>query len=160
MPLSLSRRRISKILGRSLSRMVVESYVVMHVGTLARSATAFGVSELIFVGRNFNSFCSYGSFLKVLPHSFLRPAYLTSVLARVFSLVPVLGISYELDCDICGVDITDGAVAVNENPFKRSTTFLLGNEAIGASLSREMRLMSLLLYGTLCMGATGNWPDH
>ncbi|KAK4775763.1 hypothetical protein SAY87_023724 [Trapa incisa] len=113
--------------------MVVESYVVMHniakhhnnVGTFARSATAFGVSELIFVGRrDFNSFCSYGSL---------------SVLARVFSLVPVLGISYELDCDICGVDITDGAVAVNENPFKRSTTFLLGNEAIMPNLVYRKR---------------------
>lgn len=46
-----------------------ESYVVVHniakrhnVGTLARSATAFGVSELILVGRrDFNAFGSHGS---------------------------------------------------------------------------------------------------
>lgn len=47
----------------------IESYVVVHniakrhnVGTLARSATAFGVSELILVGRrDFNAFGSHGS---------------------------------------------------------------------------------------------------
>lgn len=46
-----------------------ESYVVVHniakrhnVGTLARSATAFGVTELILVGRrDFNAFGSHGS---------------------------------------------------------------------------------------------------
>lgn len=50
-------------------RMVIESYVVVHniakrhnVGTLARSATAFGVTELILVGRrDFNAFGSHGS---------------------------------------------------------------------------------------------------
>lgn len=49
--------------------MVIESYVVVHniakrhnVGTLARSATAFGVTELILVGRrDFNAFGSHGS---------------------------------------------------------------------------------------------------
>ena len=49
--------------------MGLESYVVVHniakrhnVGTLARSATAFGVSELVLVGRrDFNSFGSHGS---------------------------------------------------------------------------------------------------
>ncbi|KFK35114.1 hypothetical protein AALP_AA5G238000, partial [Arabis alpina] len=34
----------------------------------------------------------------------------------------------EKDCDICGVKISDGASQVNEHPFKKSTTFLLGNE--------------------------------
>ena len=46
-----------------------ESFVVVHnvakrhnVGTLARSATAFGVSELVLVGRrDFNAFGSHGS---------------------------------------------------------------------------------------------------
>lgn len=50
-------------------RMVVESYVVVHniakrhnVGTMARSASAFGVSEVILVGRrDFNAFGSHGS---------------------------------------------------------------------------------------------------
>ncbi|KAK8510948.1 hypothetical protein V6N13_091248 [Hibiscus sabdariffa] len=49
--------------------MAVKSYVVIHniakrhnVGTLARSATAFGVNESILVGcRDFNAFGSHGS---------------------------------------------------------------------------------------------------
>ncbi|WOL18563.1 hypothetical protein Cni_G27360 [Canna indica] len=48
---------------------VVESLVLVHnvakrhnVGTMARSATAFGVSEIILVGRrDFNAFGSHGS---------------------------------------------------------------------------------------------------
>lgn len=36
----------------------------------------------------------------------------------------------EKDCDICGVEIADGALPVNEHPFKKSTAFLLGNEVI------------------------------
>lgn len=55
--------------GGGAGEMVRESYVVVHniakrhnVGTLARSATAFGVKELILVGRrDFNSFGSHGS---------------------------------------------------------------------------------------------------
>lgn len=48
---------------------VVESLVVVHnvakrhnVGTMARSATAFGVSEIVLVGRrDYNAFGSHGS---------------------------------------------------------------------------------------------------
>lgn len=36
--------------------------------------------------------------------------------------------SQEKDCDICGVEITDNAVAVSQHPFKKNTAFLLGNE--------------------------------
>ncbi|KAF2287772.1 hypothetical protein GH714_002654 [Hevea brasiliensis] len=108
--------------------MVIESYVVVHniakrhnVGTLARSATAFGVTELILVGRrDFNAFGSHGS------TSHLRFRHFHSLLdARNFLK--------EKDCDICGVEIADGALPVNEHPFKKSTAFLLGNEGTGLS---------------------------
>ncbi|KAL3625038.1 putative serine/threonine-protein kinase wnk11 [Castilleja foliolosa] len=36
----------------------------------------------------------------------------------------------ERDCDICGVEITENARAVNEHPFRKSTAFLLGNEKL------------------------------
>lgn len=42
----------------------------------------------------------------------------------------LFGLKEEKDCDICGVEIADGASAVNEHPFKRNTAFLLGNEVI------------------------------
>ncbi|KAL3641947.1 hypothetical protein CASFOL_012762 [Castilleja foliolosa] len=117
-----------------------ESYVIVHniakrhnVGTLARSATAFGVSELILVGRrDFNSFGSHGSTSHVrfrhfhslsLAHSYLK----------------------ERDCDICGVEITENAMAVNEHPFKKSTAFLLGNEGSGLS-AKECEICDFFVY--------------
>lgn len=74
-----------------------ESYVVVHniakrhnVGTLARSATAFGVSELILVGRrDFNAFGSHGS------TSHLRFRHFHSLLdARNYLKVVLLGFFY------------------------------------------------------------------
>ncbi|XP_021904888.1 uncharacterized protein LOC110819875 [Carica papaya] len=120
--------------------MVVKSYVVVHniakrhnVGTLARSATAFGVSELILVGRrDFNAFGSHGS------TSHVRFRHFNSLLdARLFLK--------DQDCDICGVEITDGAIAVNEHPFKRSTAFLLGNEGTGLS-AKECEICDFFAY--------------
>ncbi|KAH7522430.1 hypothetical protein FEM48_Zijuj07G0137600 [Ziziphus jujuba var. spinosa] len=120
--------------------MVVESYVVVHniakrhnVGTMARSASAFGVSELILVGRrDFNAFGSHGS------TSHLRFRHFHSLQeARIFLK--------ERDCDICGVEITDGAVAVNQHPFKRSTAFLLGNEGTGLS-AKECEICDFFVY--------------
>lgn len=78
---------------------VYESYVVVHniakrhnVGTLARSATAFGVSELILVGRrDFNAFGSHGS------TSHLRFRHFHSLSdARLFLKVPSLSLSKPL----------------------------------------------------------------
>ncbi|XP_052190879.1 LOW QUALITY PROTEIN: uncharacterized protein LOC127800349 [Diospyros lotus] len=118
----------------------IESYVVVHniakrhnVGTLARSATAFGVSELILVGRrDFNAFGNHGS------ASHLRFRHFHSLSdARLFLK--------ERDCDICGVEITDEAIAVDRHPFKRSTAFLLGNEGIGLS-AKECEICDFFVY--------------
>ncbi|KAJ9537314.1 hypothetical protein OSB04_030047 [Centaurea solstitialis] len=117
-----------------------ESYVVIHniakrhnVGTLARSATAFGVSELILVGRrDFNSFGSHGS----TSHLPFRHFYSLAD-ARIFLK--------EKDCDICGVEITDNATAVNGHPFKKSTAFLLGNEGSGLS-AKECEVCDYFVY--------------
>ncbi|XP_027119003.1 uncharacterized protein [Coffea arabica] len=117
-----------------------ESYVLIHniakrhnVGTLARSCTAFGVSELILVGRrDFNAFGSHGS------TSHLNFRHFNSLsLAKSFLK--------ERDCDICGVEITDDAVAVNQHPFKRSTAFLLGNEGTGLS-AKECEICDFFVY--------------
>uniref|UniRef100_A0A2P2JTM0 Uncharacterized protein MANES_03G188400 n=1 Tax=Rhizophora mucronata TaxID=61149 RepID=A0A2P2JTM0_RHIMU len=120
--------------------MVIKSYVVVHniakrhnVGTLARSATAFGVTELILVGRrDFNAFGSHGS------TSHLPFRHFHSLLdARLFIK--------ERDCDICGVEIADGALPVNEHPFKKSTAFLLGNEGTGLS-AKECEICDFFVY--------------
>lgn len=120
--------------------MVRESYVVVHniakrhnVGTLARSATAFGVKELILVGRrDFNSFGSHGS-TSHLPFRHFH------------SLSDARNFLKEKDCDICGVEITDSALPVNEHPFKRSTAFLLGNEGTGLS-TKECEICDFFVY--------------
>ncbi|XP_010434472.1 PREDICTED: uncharacterized protein LOC104718416 [Camelina sativa] len=118
-----------------------ESYVVVHniakrhnIGTLARSATAFGVTELILVGRrDFNAFGSHGS------ASHIRFRHFHSLTeARTY-------LKEEKDCDICGVEIADGAAAVNEHPFKRSTAFLLGNEGSGLS-AKEYEICDFFVY--------------
>nr|XP_043613003.1 putative TrmH family tRNA/rRNA methyltransferase [Erigeron canadensis] len=117
-----------------------ESYVVVHniakrhnVGTLARSATAFGVTELILVGRrDFNSFGSHGS----TSHVRFRHFYTLSDACKFLK---------EKDCDICGVEITDNATAVNGHPFKKSTAFLLGNEGSGLS-AKECEVCDYFVY--------------
>nr|CAD1829671.1 unnamed protein product [Ananas comosus var. bracteatus] len=119
----------------------VESVVVVHnvakrhnVGTLARSAAAFGVSEVVVVGRrDFNSFGSHGS------TSHLRFRHLSSLpLARRY-------LKEERDYDICGVEIVDGAMPVTDHPFRKSTAFLLGNEGTGLS-ERECEICDFFVY--------------
>ncbi|KOM33576.1 hypothetical protein LR48_Vigan01g313200 [Vigna angularis] len=127
--------------GKAESRkMGWESYVVVHniakrhnVGTLARSATAFGVSELILVGRrDFNCFGSHGS------SSHLR--------FRHFHSHPdARNFLKDKGCDICGVEITNDALPVNHHPFKKSTAFLLGNEGQGLS-PKEIQICDFFVY--------------
>ncbi|XP_077218593.1 tRNA/rRNA methyltransferase (SpoU) family protein isoform X2 [Tasmannia lanceolata] len=120
--------------------LMAESFVVVHnvakrhnIGTMARSATAFGVTEFILVGRrDFNAFGSHGS------TSHLRFRHFHSLSdARLYLK--------ERDCDICGVEIADGAVAVNQHPFRKSTAFLLGNEGTGLSL-KECEICDFFVY--------------
>lgn len=122
------------------TQRAIEATVIVHniakrhnVGTLARSATAFGVDELILVGRrDFNSFGSHGS------TSHLRFRHFTSLsLARNYLK--------EKDFDICGVEIVDGAASVADHPFKRSTAFLLGNEGTGLS-EKELEICDYFVY--------------
>ncbi|XP_078436310.1 tRNA/rRNA methyltransferase (SpoU) family protein [Wolffia australiana] len=121
--------------------MAVESLVVVHnvakrhnVGMMARSAAAFGVSEMVLVGRrDFNAFGSHGS------TSHLRFRHFHSLSrARLY-------LKEERNCDICGVEITDDAVSVNRHPFKRSTAFLLGNEGTGLS-AKEIEICDFFVY--------------
>ncbi|XP_024539040.1 uncharacterized protein LOC9653118 isoform X1 [Selaginella moellendorffii] len=118
----------------------MECYVVVHnvakrhnIGTLARSATAFGVSEMILVGKkDFNSFGSHGSAHHVRFRHF-------------HSLLEARDYLKGIGCDICGVEITEGAVAVHKHPFQRSTAFLLGNEGTGLS-PKEMEICDFFTY--------------
>ncbi|XP_027332631.1 uncharacterized protein LOC113847613 [Abrus precatorius] len=120
--------------------MGLESYVVVHniakrhnVGTLARSATAFGVTEIILVGRrDFNCFGSHGS----SSHLQFRHFY---------SLEDARSFLKDKDCDICGVEITNDALPVNHHPFNKTTAFLLGNEGTGLS-PKECEICDFFVY--------------
>ncbi|KAM0948593.1 putative tRNA (guanosine(18)-2'-O)-methyltransferase [Dioscorea sansibarensis] len=118
-----------------------ESYVVVHnvakrhnIGTLGRSAAAFGVSEMVLIGRrDFNSFGSHGS------ASHLRFRHFHSLSdARRY-------LKEDRGCDICGVEIADGAFPVNAQPFTKSTAFLLGNEGTGLS-EKECEICDFFVY--------------
>ncbi|MCL7050927.1 hypothetical protein MKW94_015805 [Papaver nudicaule] len=119
----------------------IESFVLVHniakrhnIGTMARSATAFGVSEFILVGRrDFNAFGSHGSTSHVKFRHFFSLAE-----ARTYLKV-------EKDCDICGVEIADGASPVNQHPFRKNTAFLLGNEGTGLS-AKECEICDFFVY--------------
>lgn len=119
----------------------VESFVIVYnvskrhnIGTLVRSATAFGVSEIILVGRHkdFNAFGSHGAAAHLRYRHF-------------FTLADARSHLKEKGCDIIGVEIVDGAMPVHSHPFARSTAFLLGNEGSGLS-DREMAICDSFVY--------------
>ncbi|XP_057533332.1 uncharacterized protein LOC130811163 [Amaranthus tricolor] len=119
---------------------MVECFVMVHniakrhnVGTMVRSASAFGVTEFILVGRrDFNSFGNHGS----ISHIRFR---------HFHSLIDARKYLKEKDCDICGVEITSNAMPVNQHPFSRSTAFLLGNEGTGLS-AKECEICDFFVY--------------
>lgn len=117
------------------SLLIIHNVAKRHnIGTMARSATAFGVSEIVLVGRrDFNAFGSHGS------TSHLQFRHFTTLSqARLY-------LKEARSCDICGVEIVDGALPVNNQPFRRSTAFLLGNEGTGLS-AKELEICDFFVY--------------
>ncbi|PIA44715.1 hypothetical protein AQUCO_01700363v1 [Aquilegia coerulea] len=123
-----------------MEKKVIESTIVVHniakrhnVGTMARSATAFGVTEVILVGRrDFNAFGSHGS----TSHLCFRHFHSLND-ARVYLK--------DKDFDICGVEITHDSLPVTQHPFTKSTAFLLGNEGTGLS-AKECGICDFFVY--------------
>lgn len=122
----------------------IESIVIVHnvakrhnVGTLARSATAFGATEMVLAGRrDFNSFGSHGAACH------LRFRHFPSLTQACTYLKEQRG------ADICGVEIREDAVPLTSQqtpPFRRSTAFLLGNEGTGLS-PRECAVCDFFVY--------------
>ncbi|KAG0611818.1 hypothetical protein M758_7G166900 [Ceratodon purpureus] len=117
-----------------------DSFLLVHnvakrhnLGTLARSATAFGVTEIILVGRkDFNAFGSHGATLHLQFRHFHTLAEAVKYLKAK-------------DVSICGVEITEGAAGVHKHPFNRSTAFVLGNEGTGLS-EKEMEICDSFVY--------------
>ena len=100
-------------------------YVCVHnvakkhnVGTVARSATAFGAKSVVLIGsRQFNTFGAQGSDNHVDFEHFESLQECRRVMKD------------ERGCtQILGVEIVEGARAVHEHPFTGHTAFILGNE--------------------------------
>jgi len=107
-----------------------------NIGTLARSASAFGVAEVCLVGsRQFNAFGSHGATEHVAFRHFPTLEECCKALRE------------QEGCDIVGVEITDGAQPVHERPFKGPTAFMIGNEGQGLS-PRQMALCDSFVYIT------------
>ncbi|KAI8472494.1 MAG: Alpha/beta knot methyltransferase [Monoraphidium minutum] len=105
-----------------------------NIGTLLRSCTAFGVAQVCLVGaRQFNTFGSHGSCDFVDLRHFATIEECCEWLRR------------EQGCRILGVEIDEGATAVQSHPFTGNTAFMLGNEGQGLS-AKQLRLCDALVY--------------
>jgi tRNA G18 (ribose-2'-O)-methylase SpoU len=104
-----------------------------NFGNLLRTANGLGVSEVAIVGRR--AFRVYGAFgtdsATHITHAFTVEEAAAALRARGFQL--------------CGVEITDGARPVQEQPFRGDTAFLLGNEGVGLR-PRELALCDHTVY--------------
>ncbi|OAE35345.1 hypothetical protein AXG93_3546s1030 [Marchantia polymorpha subsp. ruderalis] len=116
-----------------------ESFVIVHnvakrhnLGTIARSATAFGC---------------------LLSLSCYKPP--VAIVKALALRHETLGIKQAKDVDICGVEIVEGAQAVNNHPFRRSTAFMLGNEGTGLS-KKEMEVCDFFVYIPQCGAGTAS----
>lgn len=97
-----------------------------NIGTLIRSAVAFGVRELCLVGsQKYNAFGSHGT------TDYLPITHFTSLKTCCEYL------RGQQLCEIIGLEIDDSAQAVDEEPFTGPTAFMVGNE--GTGLSKEQR---------------------
>ena len=100
------------------------SYLIIHnigkkhnIGTIVRSAVAFGVTQVCLVGsKRYNAFGSHGS----VDYMDLRH-FDTLALARNY-------LKDECGCTIVGVEIAEGAAPIHKHPFSGSCAFMLGNE--------------------------------
>ncbi|KAG2488382.1 hypothetical protein HYH03_013069 [Edaphochlamys debaryana] len=116
-------------------------YIITHsvakkhnIGTIVRSATAFGVKEVCLVGsRAFNTFGSHGSDAHVAFRHFDKLTECVQHLKQVEG------------CRVMGVEICEGALPVQEHPFTGPTAFLLGNEGQGLS-DKQMALCDGFVY--------------
>lgn len=96
-----------------------------NVGNVARCASAFGAASVIMIGaRQFNTFGAQGSDNHVDFEHFETLNEARRVLKEERNCTRVLG-----------VEIVDGASAVETHPFTGNTAFILGNEVRGDTMN-------------------------
>mmetsp|Transcript_14121 Transcript_14121/g.42533 ORF Transcript_14121/g.42533 Transcript_14121/m.42533 type:complete len:256 (+) Transcript_14121:12-779(+) len=93
-----------------------------NLGTLLRSACAFGVHEVLVVGQR-KALQTFGNKGTVQHLSF-----------REFDSLPLLGSWLkEHHIEVVGIEIIEGATSVSKHRFRGDTAFMLGNEGTGLS---------------------------
>jgi tRNA C32,U32 (ribose-2'-O)-methylase TrmJ len=104
-----------------------------NIGTICRCATAFNVKEVCVVGcKEFNTFGSHGADRFVDVRSF-------DTLENCCQSLRSLG------CEIIGVEIIDGAIAVHKKQFTGNVAFMLGNEGQGLN-DRQIACCDSFIY--------------
>ncbi|GKE07355.1 putative tRNA/rRNA methyltransferase family protein, partial [Tanacetum coccineum] len=106
----MSHRSLPSLVEPTLKRCVLSHNIAKrhNVGTLARSATAFGVSELILVGRrDFNSFSRYGS-TSHLPFRHFNSLSDARLFLKVVIYIHITESETDIDCDtfIPAIDVS------------------------------------------------------
>jgi tRNA G18 (ribose-2'-O)-methylase SpoU len=126
-------RQEQRGLGGRAQERSFKSYLILYnimkhanFGYLIRTANAFGVSEIIIVGkRAFDVGGACGT-----SHSTRKRHF--------FTLGQACEYLRTMESVICGVEITDNALRVDGQPFEGSTAFMVGNEMSG--LTKEQIL--------------------
>lgn len=119
-------RQEQGVLGERARENPFESYLILYnimkhanFGYLIRTANAFGVSEVVIVGkRAFDVGGACGT-----SHATRKRHF--------FTLGQACAYLRTKECSICGIEITDDALRVDRQPFTGSTAFMVGNEASG-----------------------------
>ncbi len=104
-----------------------------NLGGLIRTADALGAHRVVIVGRKrFRPIGSFGT----LCHDRLLHFY---------SLDEAVASLRERGCEIVGIEISNEAVAVDDDPFRGDTAFLVGNEGDGLS-AQQIGLCDRVVY--------------
>lgn len=96
-----------------------------NLGFLVRTANAFGVTEILVVGR------------RDIKKGGACGALQTTRIRHFVTLDQAIVYVRDLGCSICGIEILDEACPVDARPFRGSTAFMLGNE--GSGLTAKQR---------------------
>lgn len=92
-----------------------------NFGNLIRTANAFGVSEVIVVGkREYHEFGAFGTTR-------------TTARRHFYTLDNACEYLRTLSSTVCGIEICEQAMPVQSHPFRGPTTFMVGNEGDGLS---------------------------
>ncbi|CEM20198.1 unnamed protein product [Vitrella brassicaformis CCMP3155] len=128
-----------------------QSFLLLHNigkrsnwGSLLRSASAFGVSEVLVVGeRKLKTFGNQGT----LPH--LQFRYFNTLEAAVEWL-------HARDITLIGVEIVDEAIPVHHpQAFERSSCIMLGNEGTGMT-AKQLQMCDRFVYTPQYGGGTAS----